>query len=30
VERLGMDVDELKALQRRLNRVIDAATRAPA
>jgi len=30
VERLGMDVDELKALQRRLNRVIDAATGAPA
>ena len=30
VERLGMDVDELKALQRRLNRVIDAAIRAPA
>jgi DNA-binding MarR family transcriptional regulator len=30
VERLGMDVDELKALQRRLNRVIDAATLAPA
>ncbi len=26
VERLGMDVDELKALQRRLTRVIDAAT----
>ena len=27
VERLGMDVDELQELQRRLSRVIDAATR---
>jgi DNA-binding MarR family transcriptional regulator len=30
VERLGMDIDELKALQRRLTRVIEAATQPPA
>jgi DNA-binding MarR family transcriptional regulator len=29
VERLGMDVDELKELQRRLTQVIEAATRTP-
>lgn len=30
VERLGMGIDELKALQRRLTRVIEAATQPPA
>jgi DNA-binding MarR family transcriptional regulator len=30
VERLGMDIDELKTLQRRLTRVIEAATQPPA
>lgn len=29
VERLGIDIDELKTLQRRLTRVIEAATRPP-
>ena len=29
VERLGMDIDELKTLQRRLTRVIEAATGPP-